>query len=112
MFGSGLQTEQAFDTVWRVARTHVRRQVVASLLMASVAILVLRATPGSAEPSPSSRDRVARYVIRPGDTLWSIARGLAPSEDPRRVVDELERRNDLDPEHLVPGQAIVFAAEV
>ncbi|MDA8288965.1 MAG: LysM peptidoglycan-binding domain-containing protein [Actinomycetota bacterium] len=32
---------------------------------------------------------VAHYVVRPGDTLWSIASQLVPGGDPRPIVDEL-----------------------
>lgn len=33
------------------------------------------------------------YVVRPGDTLWSIASTLAPDRDPRPVVDALRKAN-------------------
>jgi LysM repeat protein len=46
------------------------------------------------------------YVVRPGDTLWSIARGFAPSTDPRVVVDAITSANGLDPAALVPGQQL------
>jgi Tfp pilus assembly protein FimV len=29
------------------------------------------------------------YVVRPGDTLWSIASRLEPGRDPRPLVDRL-----------------------
>jgi LysM repeat protein len=48
-----------------------------------------------------------RYVVRPGDTLWSIARGLAPSEDPRPLVDAIAAANHIDAGSIVPGQALV-----
>ncbi len=35
------------------------------------------------------------YVVEPGDTLWSIARRVAPGQDPRPVVDGLIEANDL-----------------
>ena len=34
-------------------------------------------------------------VVAPGDTLWSIARRVAPGRDPRPVVDGLIEANDL-----------------
>jgi LysM domain len=108
MFGSGLKRERTFDIVPGMSRTRVRRRrTAAALLLSGFAIACLRATPGSAA-SPSS---VQRYVIRPGDTLWSIAQSLEPSEDPRRVVDLLEQRNGLEPDHLVPGRSIVVSLD-
>jgi hypothetical protein len=45
-------------------------------------------------------------VVDEGDTLWSIARAVAPEEDPRAVVYEISEVNDLDGAGLVPGQVL------
>jgi Tfp pilus assembly protein FimV len=39
--------------------------------------------------------RAQVYVVQPGDTLWSIARQVAPGRDPRPVVDGLIKANDV-----------------
>lgn len=44
------------------------------------------------------------HVVRPGDTLWAIARKIKPEGDLRPVVDELARRTGGRP--LQPGQRI------
>jgi hypothetical protein len=110
MFGWDLRGKRTFGTVRLMDRTYVRRRRVAVfLLVTGMAIVCLRASPGSAEarhPIPSSA-RATRYVIRPGDTLWSIARRLVPGQDPRLAVDAILVRNGIDPAHLIPGQAIV-----
>lgn len=49
---------------------------------------------------------VSSVVVRPGDTLWSIAVGVAPEEDTREVVDALVEVNDLEGVDLVPGQVL------
>lgn len=46
---------------------------------------------GAGPATPGSGESV--YIVRPGDSLWSIAAGLAPGEDPRPLVDALARRN-------------------
>jgi Tfp pilus assembly protein FimV len=46
------------------------------------------------------------YVVRPGDTLWSIALRTSPSVDPRLVVDAIASANEVDPGALVPGQQL------
>jgi len=44
---------------------------------------------GDPEPLPVTD---GTYVVQPGDTLWSIARRLAPDDDPRPIVAELRER--------------------
>ena len=45
------------------------------------------------------------YVVRPGDTLWSIARRSSPSADPRLVVGAIATANDVDPGGVGAGTA-------
>jgi hypothetical protein len=45
-------------------------------------------------------------VVRPNDTLWSIATRIAPDRDPRVVVSELEQRNDLTGPTVHVGQVL------
>lgn len=47
------------------------------------------------------------YVVREGDTLWTIARRFAPGVDPRPLVDSLAAANEVDPASLSPGQVLV-----
>jgi nucleoid-associated protein YgaU len=47
-----------------------------------------------------------RYVVRPADTLWSIA--ASRYGDPREGVWELRERNGLRSTTLVPGQVLVI----
>ena len=46
------------------------------------------------------------YVVRPADTLWSIA--ARTYGDPREGVYELRERNHLQGTTLVPGQVLVI----
>ena len=47
------------------------------------------------------------YVVKPTDTLWSIA-AHAYGGDPRAGVWKLEQRNHLTSGTLVPGQTLVL----
>jgi nucleoid-associated protein YgaU len=47
--------------------------------------------------------------VRPGDTLWSIARGVQDG-DPRPLVDAIQAANRADPGALVPGQVLIIPA--
>jgi nucleoid-associated protein YgaU len=47
------------------------------------------------------------YVVRPADTLWSIA-ARTYGGDPRQGVWELEQRNRLRTDTLRPGQKLIL----
>ena len=53
---------------------------------------------------PSSAPAVV--VVQPGETLWTIARRVAPERDPRDVVTELRRRNALPSADVRAGQRL------
>jgi LysM repeat protein len=46
------------------------------------------------------------YVVRPGDTLWSVAERTYAG-DPRQGVWELQHRNHLATATIVPGEKLV-----
>lgn len=47
-------------------------------------------------------------VVRPGDTLWSVAARHVPSRDPYGMIEEIRRLNGL-PDHTVhPGQELIL----
>jgi Tfp pilus assembly protein FimV len=60
-----------------------------------------RSTASSASSGAASGTRV---IVRPGDSLWSLAARLAPGEDLRPIVDELSSARDGAP--LLPGEII------
>lgn len=46
-------------------------------------------------------------VVQSGQTLWGIAREVAPDHDPRLIVSQIRDLNDLDTRPIVPGQALI-----
>jgi nucleoid-associated protein YgaU len=55
--------------------------------------------------SSSGAGREQTYVVRPHDTLWSIA-GRFYGGDPREGIWKLEHRNGLDATLLIPGERL------
>lgn len=49
---------------------------------------------------------VQSVVVKPGDTLWSIAADAAGSDDVRAVVDRIQALNGLSDAVIVPGQVL------
>jgi Tfp pilus assembly protein FimV len=77
-------------------------------IVATVAAFLL-VVPGLAKGDGPERPAPrVHYVVQPGDTLWSIARRVAPGRDPRPVVDGMVEANDLHG-GLQAGQELVVA---
>ena len=51
--------------------------------------------------------RAQVYVVRPGDTLWSIA-AARYAGDPREGIWKLQRENDLAGSTITPGERLVL----
>jgi nucleoid-associated protein YgaU len=45
-------------------------------------------------------------VVKPGDTIWSIAAMHYPSDDVRTRVDDIERANGLSGPHIEAGETL------
>ena len=108
MFGSRLDIEHAFGHDTAMARTRVRRRRLVALGMVIGLVGVLSGPVAQAVGVGGSTEakQPRTYVVRSGDTLWSIARWSSPSVDPRVVVDAIVSANRVDPGALVPGQQL------
>ena len=81
------------------------RLVVIGFALALVASLsVFGRGVGSAEAVDPAAAQIV--VVQPGQTLWSIARDLDPSADPRSVIEALKEVNHLEGQVVRPGQAL------
>jgi Tfp pilus assembly protein FimV len=63
-----------------------------------------------AEGSTDAAPAVEVTTVLPGDTLWSVAKRIAPGQDPRPVVDQIVRLNDLSGAGLRAGQQLLLPA--
>ena len=66
---------------------------------------VAGASGSDSQASNSPAEQVV--VVQTGETLWGIAREVAPGSDPRGVVRQIRQMNDLGTAPVVPGQSIV-----
>ena len=72
-----------------------------------IIVLVIAFAVGLVARPSGSAGKPVRYVVRPTDTLWSIAAKHYPG-DPREGIWQLQRRNHLSGTTLVPGQRLVL----
>ena len=117
MFEQPLDSEHVFGHHFRMGRTRVRRRRRIAVAMSGVALGLLLSAPvagalgrhgdtGGSGVRPAGRSEHV-YVVRPGDTVWTIAERTAGGEDPRPWVDAIAARNGIEAGELVPGQSLV-----
>jgi len=81
------------------------------LVMAVMTLLVFAGfTLGRSVSFAAGGSRPAAHhsvVVEPGETLWSVAVRIAPHQDPRRVVADIESLNHLADANVEPGQQLL-----
>jgi hypothetical protein len=61
-------------------------------------------TPGQAQGSVG----YAQTTVHQGETLWAVARRVAPGHDPRSLVQQIRELNHLDSARVQAGQLLVL----
>lgn len=98
-------------------RLTVRGRRVLAFLAALPAAAALAAAIVGGGTALASRDDGApagtfeTVTVQTGDTLWAIAEEVAPSTDPRDVVDAIVQLNALGSVGIVAGQELSIPAE-
>ncbi len=69
-------------------------------------VMLLASSVMAAGPEPVTVD----YLVRPGDTLWTIAEETSPEADVRGVIAEIRHLNELETSLIIPGQTLEVPA--
>ncbi|WP_281900858.1 LysM peptidoglycan-binding domain-containing protein [Phytohabitans aurantiacus] len=77
----------------------------ALFLLLSAGVIALGATASRAADPPTE---TVTTVVRPGDTLWSIAGRHFPDHDPVASVETIRRVNRLDGYGIYAGQELIL----
>jgi LysM repeat protein len=89
-----------------------RGRALAVLVFAAVLLgafsLGRTASQAAAPTSPVLTTTVEQTTVEPGDSLWSVAQRVAPDNDPREVVEQIRRLNDLPSAHIRAGQQLLL----
>jgi hypothetical protein len=109
MFGTELDFERAFADHQAMHRTYVRRRLIA--VAVGLGAIVALSGPVSGALGVSHEPELVSsrtYVVRPGDSLWSIASAVSPDRDPREVIHDLDALNEEPVDPLTPGMVLTI----
>jgi hypothetical protein len=90
----------------RVRLTRRGRLLLLALLVAATAFAAVLVASASRAADPVGSRPTA--VVRPGDTLWSVAERHVPGSDPFGAIEEIRRLNELSDYTVQPGQRLVL----
>lgn len=85
--------------------------VAAVPLAVGIAFAALSGGNAMASGEQTTTASFATVTVMPGDTLWSIAEGVAPEADPRDVIGDITRLNLLRGGELQIGQELAIPAQ-
>jgi LysM domain len=87
-----------------------RRGRLVLVLMVTLLVVIAGITLGHGSSLAAGRgDGPARHavIVRGGETLWSVAARIAPHQDPRLIVADIQSLNHLTGAAVQPGQQLV-----
>ena len=86
----------------------------AAVLLALVALLfgafAAGRTASQAAGDPERRPVLSQTTVQRGESLWTVARRVAPEQDPREVVVALRQLNGLPTSQVQAGQQLLLPA--
>ncbi len=80
----------------------------AALLVTMVSLLAAAAAQATNHPVPPgvARQNLVQVIVRPGQSLWSVAESADPDQDTRAVVQQIVDLNALSGDFLFAGQQL------
>lgn len=87
---------------WRRA---VRNLAIGGIVLGLLFLVFTSHVLGATPPRPPQV-----VVVRPGQTVWSIAESRFPNQDPRQTVDEIDQANHLRGGVVYPGERLRLPA--
>jgi LysM repeat protein len=100
-----------------IRRSHLRmtkrgRAVLLSLVATPVVIAALAFGIGAGgATATNSSTPLAKVTVVGGETLWSVAKQIAPNADPRDVVSDIMSVNRLGTADIHPGEQLSIPAK-
>ena len=85
------------------------RVVIIGLLAALLLVAFLAGRSGVSSAATQGRQPAyTQTTVQPGETLWAVAKRVAPKHDPRALVDQIRTLNHLHSASLQVGQQLLL----
>jgi LysM repeat protein len=80
--------------------------VAAALVLAALSLVIAGSAQATNHPVPSgtAQRTVAQVIVRPGQSLWSVAENADPGADTRVVIQQIVELNGLTGDTVFAGQ--------
>ena len=82
--------------------------ITAALLVTMVSLLLAGVAQATNDgPSPrAARENLVQVIVRPGQSLWSVAESADPDQDTRAVIQQIIDLNSLNGDSVFAGQQL------
>lgn len=99
------------------AHVHLTRRGRLLVLLALVGVLFAAFSLGRSASQASPRvdavttrvqPAVEQLTVQSGESLWTLARRVAPEKDPREVIAQIRTLNEMTSTQLRPGQQLLL----
>lgn len=81
------------------------------ILIIIICIGILWLTAAAKATFDDDKAQIINITVLHGDTLWSIAKRIAPGADPRRVIAHIKQQNNMRVSALIVGQELTFESD-
>ena len=78
----------------------------AALLAAGLSLVIAASAQATSRSPGTTQQGLARVVVRPGQSLWSVAESADPNTDTRSVIQQIIELNGLSVDTVLPGQSL------
>jgi LysM repeat protein len=101
------RSQPASVTLRLTRRGRIVAAVAAALLLAALSLVIAASAQATNHPaSRTSQQGLAQVIVRPGQSLWSVAESADPGVDTRVVIQQIIELNGLTGDVVFAGQRL------
>jgi LysM repeat protein len=99
--------DQAAAPLRLTRRGRIVVAIAAALLLAALSLVITASAQATNHPVPrTAQQGLAQVIVRPGQSLWSVAENADPDADTRVVIQQIIELNSLTGDVVFAGQRL------